>query len=30
MAESEEIFKGLLMKVKGEREKVGLTLHSEN
>ena len=30
MAESEEILKGLLMKVKGEREKVGLTLHSEN
>ena len=30
MAESEEELKSLLMKVKEEREKVGLKLHSEN
>ena len=29
-AESEEELKSLLMKVKEEREKVGLTQHSEN
>ena len=30
MAESEEDLKSLLMKVKEEKEKVGLTQHSEN
>ena len=30
MAESEEELKSLLMKVKEESEKVGLTQHSEN
>ena len=30
MAESEEELKSLLMKVKGESEKVGLKQHSEN
>ena len=30
MAESEEELKSLLMKVKEEREKVGLKQHSEN
>ena len=30
MAESEEELKSLLMKVKVESEKVGLTQHSEN
>ena len=30
MAESKEKLKSLLMKVKEESEKVGLTLHSEN
>ena len=30
MAESEEELESLLMRVKGESEKVGLKLHSEN
>ena len=30
MAESKEELKSLLMKVKGESEKVGLKQHSEN
>ena len=30
VAESEEELKSLLMKLKEEREKVGLTQHSEN